>query len=159
MFIVTSIILFIFWIVLSGRFDGFHLTLGVLSSLWVAFISHDLLFQKTEISLLTRCKQIYRFLWYLVWLAGQIFLSNVYVLRLVFLPKIEEALDPTLFKFKTSLKDEFSKFIFANSITLTPGTVTLRITGDEFLVHAISAKLAKSLPGDMEKRIARVFEE
>ena len=47
--------------------------------------------------------------------------------------------------------------MLANSITLTPGTITLLIKDDYFFVHAINKKVAKSLPGTMEQRIAKVF--
>jgi multicomponent Na+:H+ antiporter subunit E len=46
----------------------------------------------------------------------------------------------------------------ANSITLTPGTITIRIEDDIFYVHAINRKAAEGLPGEMEDRLARVFE-
>ena len=158
MFIVTAIALFFFWIILSGQLDAFHLTLGVIASLVTAFFSHDMMFQETSLSLGTRIRHSYRFCLYLIWLSGQILVANIYVLRLVFHPRLKEVLDPQFVTFKTSLTDDFAKFVFANSITLTPGTVTVRITGDEFIVHAISAKIAQSLPGDMERRIADVFE-
>ena len=61
-------------------------------------------------------------------------------------------------RFKTHLKTDFAKWVFANSITLTPGTVTIRIDDDEFYVHAISEYTAKGLEGEMEKRIAAVWE-
>jgi multicomponent Na+:H+ antiporter subunit E len=51
-----------------------------------------------------------------------------------------------------------SKFILANSITLTPGTVTVRVEGSRFLVHALTDSAARGLPGAMEKRIANIFE-
>ncbi len=85
-------------------------------------------------------------------------MANISVLKLVFHPKVNEQITPKIFRFKTSLKDDFSKWVFANSITLTPGTVTIRIEGDEFVCHALTGEMADSLPGDMEKRIAAVFE-
>ena len=47
----------------------------------------------------------------------------------------------------------------ANSITLTPGTITIRIVDGDFYVHAISKEAASGLPGEMEDRIAKVFDE
>jgi len=67
-------------------------------------------------------------------------------------------LSPKMVEFETQLEKEFSKFVLANSITLTPGTVTVRIEGNRFFVHALTDKAATGLPGSMEKRIARIFE-
>ena len=65
---------------------------------------------------------------------------------------------------ETSLKGDFAKFVLANSITLTPGTVTIRIYKDNFIIHAISKKAAGDLEGtksmsEMERRVAWVFEK
>jgi multicomponent Na+:H+ antiporter subunit E len=62
-------------------------------------------------------------------------------------------------RFRTSLQSEFARYVFANSITLTPGTVTLSVDGDKFVVHAISKKVADELPGEMEKRVAKIFDQ
>jgi len=158
LFWLATVILFVLWVLLSGRFDAFHLTLGVISSLFVAFTSRDLLFLQTEQKIPVRVRQAVLLPWYLGWLFYQIILANIYVMILTFHPNVEEALDPRIFRFKTVLKTDFAKFVFATSITLTPGTVTVRVTGDEFIVHAITGRMEAGLPGDMERRIARVFE-
>ena len=67
-------------------------------------------------------------------------------------------IDPTIVTFKTTLKSTLAKVALANSITLTPGTITIRIEGQVFYVHAISRKAAAGLPGEMEERLAKVFE-
>ena len=72
---------------------------------------------------------------------------------------MNELLSPQMVEFDSKLEKEFSKFILANSITLTPGTVTVRVEGSRFLVHSLTAKLAEGLPGVMEKRIANIFEK
>ena len=66
---------------------------------------------------------------------------------------------PQMVRFRTSLRSEFARYVFANSITLTPGTVTLSVEGDKFVVHAISQKVADELPGEMEKRLAKIFDQ
>ena len=66
---------------------------------------------------------------------------------------------PQMVRFRTSLRSEFARYVFANSITLTPGTVTLSVEGDKFVVHAISQKVADELPGEMEKRVAKIFDQ
>ena len=69
-----------------------------------------------------------------------------------------DRIDPTIVTFKTKLKSNIARVALANSITLTPGTITIRIEDDVFYVHAISRKAAAGLPGEMEERLARIFE-
>jgi multicomponent Na+:H+ antiporter subunit E len=154
-YIYTFLIMFGFWIMLSGKFDLFHLTLGVLSSALVSFLSADLLmFKEGKNRLVTGV----RFLMYLPWLLYQIVLSTMHVTFLALHPRMKDQIDPTIVTFKTKLKTNIAKVALANSITLTPGTITVRIEDQVFYVHAISRKAAAGLPGEMEDRLAKVFE-
>jgi len=155
--------MFGFWILFSGKFDLFHLSLGILSCLLVTVISSDLLFKQHQKKFGSRLGELFRFISYCGWLLYQIFLANLHVVGLAVSPrKMEQSLDPHIFTFTTSLQTEFAKFVLASSITLTPGTVTIRVHKNTFFIHAISHKAAGDLPEDemsqMEKRIAWVFE-
>ena len=152
----TFLIMFGFWILLSGKFDLFHLTLGVLSSGLVSLLSADILMfdQEKNDRLATAC----RFFCYIPWLLYQIVLSTLHVTYLALHPRMMDQIDPTIVTFKTKLKGNIAKVALANSITLTPGTITIRVVDDVFYVHAISRKAAAGLPGEMEDRLARVFE-
>jgi multicomponent Na+:H+ antiporter subunit E len=130
-FILSFLILFILWIVFSGRFDGFHITLGLISSAIVAAISGDLMFT-----------------------------SHQPVMYLVFHPKMMELINPQIIEFESRLKSDYARTTFANSITLTPGTITVNVTVlGRFSVHCIDDKSGLSLPGGMEERIVKVFRE
>ncbi len=154
-YIYTFLIMFGFWILLSGKFDLFHLTLGVLSSALVSFLSADLfMYDQGKNRLSTGI----RFLLYIPWLLYQIVLSTLHVTFLALHPKMKDRIDPTIVTFKTKLKTNIAKVALANSITLTPGTITIRIEDDIFYVHAISRKAAAGLPGEMEDRLASIFE-
>ncbi len=161
--IMTFVLMFILWVLMSGLFDAFHLTLGLLSSALVAVLSHNLLFQK-EKPLTERVAEGFRFVSYAIWLLAQITLANLHVIKLALTTRpMDKVLNPYIFTFKTFLKHDFSRFVLANSITLTPGTVTIRVKGDTFYVHAIDEAAAGDLAdeesiSDMERRIARVFE-
>ena len=147
------------WAVFSGKFDTFHLGLGALSSLIVTWLSQDLLFKNREKGLAGRLVEATRFLAYAFWLLWQIILANVHVFKLAMTKEGEKEMSPRVMKFKTKLKTDFAKFVYANSITLTPGTITIQINGNEYLVHAISETVAKDLlTGEMERRVAAVFE-
>jgi len=149
---------------LSGKLDLFHLILGSLSCLFVAVIFSNLLFQEHRKGLMERLAESFRFVSYSGWLLYQIVLANFHVVSLAISPRLmDRYLDPHIFTFTTSLKTDFAKFVLANSITLTPGTVTIRVHKNTFFIHAISIRAAGDLVEDetmseMEKRVAWVFE-
>ena len=157
-FILSFLILFILWIVFSGKFDGFHITLGLISSAIVAAISGDLMFTSSQPRGLFSLW--FRMFAYVPWLMYQIFLANVHVMYLVFHPKMMELINPKIIEFESRLKSDYARTSFANSITLTPGTITVNVTVlGRFSVHCIDDQSGLSLPGDMEERIVKVFRE
>jgi multicomponent Na+:H+ antiporter subunit E len=152
------VILFILWIVFSGRLDGFHILLGLICSAIVAAISGDLMFTSQQPRGLFSLWL--RWFAYIPWLLYQIFLANLHVMYLVFHPKMKELINPKIIEFDSRLKSDYSRWTFANSITLTPGTITVNATVlGRFCVHCIDDKSGESLPGEMETRIAKVFKE
>lgn len=155
--VATFIILFVFWMVMAGKFDLFHAALGVISCLLVTRLSSDLLFKESRKG---RGKEIFRFIVYIPWLIYQIILANLHVVRLALSPNMYDLIDPHLMRFKVNLKSDIAKVTFANSITLTPGTITADIVGDEFVVHALSQAVDDDLmTGEMERRVAHIFSE
>lgn len=154
--IATFVIMLVFWVIMSGMFDGFHLTLGVISCLLVAQFSHSLLFFGRSQSSLAR--QALGLLVYLPWLFWQIILSSADVAKIVLHPRMLELIDPQLIHFKTQLKTGLAKVTFAQSITLTPGTITVTVHEDDFTVYALTRAGAESLPGEMEQRVKRALE-
>ncbi|SMC41972.1 multisubunit sodium/proton antiporter, MrpE subunit [Desulfocicer vacuolatum DSM 3385] len=152
------LILFFFWMIFSGKFDAFHLTLGVLSCSLVAWMAADFLI--TAPSFATIAKQWIGFSKYIPWLLWQIVLANIHVLRLVLSRDMNSRINPQIIKFRSTIKSQMGLVTFANSITLTPGTITVAATtyGD-MAIHAIDNESAAPLPGDMEKRIAKIFGE
>jgi len=157
-FLATFIALFGTWIILSGKFDALHLILGLLSCALVAYISNDLLFPEGKPQGLFL--SVYRFLIYVPWLLYQIWLANLHVLYLTFHPRMMELIDPHIIRFQSKLTKDLSLVTFANSITLTPGTITVSVSVDgDFKVHAIDKISAEALPGEMEERVAKAFGE
>ena len=146
------------WLVFSGQFDGFHVSLGILSCILVTWMSSDLLFPKRDTPLKARWREVWRLPGYMAWLTYQIFVANVHVLRLALHPRGLREVKPRIVRFETKLKTEFARWVFANSITLTPGTVTVKVEGDDFYIHAISRYSALGLEGSMEARIQRIFD-
>lgn len=157
-FVLSTTILFLLWIIFSGRFDTFHLVLGIASSAFVATISGDFIFTSRNPAGLPGLWL--RFAGYIPWLIYQIFLANLHVMYLVFHPKMMDLINPKIIKFDSRLKSDYSRMLFANSITLTPGTITVDVTAlGRFAVHCIDDQSGQALPGKMEEKIADVFGE
>lgn len=157
-FIFTSCILFVTWILLSGKFDLPHLIMGVISSFIVSYVSSDLLF---PVARTTFIRQVWpRFILYIFYLLWKIVLANMHMLYLTFHPKIEKVISPQIIKFQGYLTSDMSITTLANSITLTPGTVTIEVSPDGiFTVHAIDDKTASGLPGTMRDKVAKTYGE
>ncbi|MBI9082247.1 MAG: Na+/H+ antiporter subunit E [Desulfobacterales bacterium] len=157
-FFLTFLVSFATWIVLSGKFDPFHLSLGGISCFIVAWFSGDMLFSPTGLKTLPGVW--IRFILYIPWLIYQIFVANMHVMKLVFHPRMMALIDPKIIRFKSRLTSDMALFVFANSITLTPGTITVfvSVTGI-FTVHVIDEPSGSALPGEMEERVAKIFGE
>lgn len=153
-FLLTAIIMFAFWILLSGEFSLVLILSGIISSLFVAYMSHDLLIGKVGIRFGAR--GFFRFIKYLPWLFWQIILSNVDLVYRTLHPAMP--IDPQIIEFDTKLESDIGIAMLANSITLTPGTVTIAAhKNGKFIVHAIATEPAETLlEGDMQARIKKV---
>jgi len=157
--IVIFFLLLANWIVFSGKFDVFHLGLGIISSLFITWISHDFLFHDRKKSWEERMREAGAFLQYIPWLTVEIIKANLHVFKLAMSRTGYEEVAPRIVTIKTYLKTDFAKFVFANSITLTPGTITMLIRGDVFHVHTMSQFLEDDLlEGAIERKVAEVFE-
>jgi multicomponent Na+:H+ antiporter subunit E len=157
-FVLSFLILFALWVVFSGRFDAFHLIMGLLSSGLVAAISGNLMFTSRK------PRGVFglwlRLAGYIPWLLVQIFIANIHVMLLVFHPKMMNRINPKIIEFDSRLKSDYARMLLANSITLTPGTITVDVTvWGRFSVHCIDDASGKSMPGKMEEKIAEVFGE
>lgn len=148
------ITLTILWLLLSGIFTPLHLLLGLLSIVIVLYISlrMDVLMHKGQ----PLYFRFFRVLQYCFWLIGQILLSNLDVVRRVFSPTLD--IKPILKAIPSLQKTELGRVVYANSITLTPGTVAINIAKNgHVLVHALHADVLADLEeGTMGKRVSRL---
>ncbi|MCP3940621.1 MAG: Na+/H+ antiporter subunit E [Desulfobacteraceae bacterium] len=156
-FLITFVLMFLSWIVLSGKFEPLMLWLGGISSFFVAYFFYDLLFPALGAGYL---KIFIRFIQYCPWLIWEIIKANFHLLYLTFHPRMKDKIDPHIITFKTNLKSDIAITTLANAITLTPGTITVTADSDGvFKVHSIDRESAAALPGIMLKKVARVFGE
>ena len=146
-----ALVLFALWLLLSGHYVPLLLGLGALSALLVVTIAlrMDVLDREGyPIHLSPKA------LLYWPWLGWEIVKSNVDVARRILSPTLP--ISPTVIRLKASQKSELGKVIYANSITLTPGTVSIDIDGDKIEVHALTREAAQALrTGDMDRRVTR----
>jgi multicomponent Na+:H+ antiporter subunit E len=156
-FVITFLIMAGIWIMIAGKYDLFHSTLGLISCLLVTYLSSDLLFPTPPSGLI---RQWARFAAYIPWLIVEIFKSGLHMTYLVFHPRMMDLIDPHIVRFRSKLKSDLALVTFANSITLTPGTITVYVSIDgDFKVHAIDRPCGDSLPGTMQEKVAETFGE
>ena len=154
-YFITFSLLLPFWLLLSGHYDLFHISIGIGCCALISLLSADLLFDSASGA--THHLIIGKFLLYIPWLVYQIILANIAVVKLVLSPKLK--IDPRVFICKTTLKSDVAKTTYGNSITLTPGTITIDIKDDTLYVHALAGNFADDLlTGEMEKRISNIFQ-
>jgi multicomponent Na+:H+ antiporter subunit E len=155
-----ALLLFAFWVVLSGKFDAFHLSIGAASAVCIALGTQPLLLRTPAIVPDARhplsAISWGRLLLYIPWLAWQVVLSSLQVAWVVLHPKMP--ISPCIVQFETPLPHELARLTLANSITLTPGTITLDVDGDTFVVHALTTGSALALTprtgqGRMQHRV------
>ncbi len=146
------VVLYGLWLLLSGHWhDPFLLGLGVVSAALTVFVAwrmEGLDHEGVPVSVVARA------LAYWPWLLWQIVLANFQVARRILDPG---RIDPRMAWVPASQATDRGRVIYANSITLTPGTVSVQVAGDRILVHALEAGSIDDLrAGEMDRRVAWV---
>jgi multicomponent Na+:H+ antiporter subunit E len=149
--------MFAFWMILSGKFDLFHITAGIISSLAVALFSGKFILSNPTdrggVGI-----EIYRFSRYTLWLIYQIFISGIDVTKRVF--KVKMPINPGIIKCRPKLESDVALTMLANSITLTPGTMTVDISDGEIFIHCLAIEDEQKLiesEADFEAHIIRLL--
>jgi multicomponent Na+:H+ antiporter subunit E len=140
--IIMFILLLLFWFVLSFKIDLTIAIIGLLVSASVCFLNYDLVFNHSEATKLT-FKFIYRLIVLFFVLVFNIAKSNVEVAKIVLSKKMP--IDPGFVKIKNPLKRELNQALFANAITLTPGTLTVDMDADEIVIHGLVKDSVKNI--------------
>jgi multicomponent Na+:H+ antiporter subunit E len=137
------------WFSLSGQTAPLFLGLGVVSVILTVWLVVRLHILDRDASPYHRFAQL---LIYLVWLIFQIVRANLSVIARVLGPR--SAIDPAIVRVRTNARTDLGKTLFANAITLTPGTVTVDVNGDRVVVHALVSRNAAIDAFDSIDRIA-----
>jgi multicomponent Na+:H+ antiporter subunit E len=159
-FLYLFVFLMLVWLALTASVEFEELSAGILISFMFSFFLNKTYF---EIGLpKLSIKKVIFFLFYIFVLLWEIAKANIDVAYRVLNPKMP--IRPGIVVVKTNLKQKLSKVILANSITLTPGTFTLDILGDNLLVHWINVKTedtemaTKVIARKFEKYLRMIFE-
>ena len=155
-----SLVYFSLWVIFNGRITFEIIIAGVILSLMLdVFVKKTLRIRFTGASFF-RCFFAFvnlmpQILVYILVLMIEIIRANFAIIKLVLAPEIE--VEPCIVKFNTSLKTEAARIALANSITLTPGTITVSLEGNELLVHALNRDIAHGIEGSIfEKLLTRM---
>lgn len=141
-----------FWLGMSGQSSSLLLGMGAASIVLTMILAYRLDIIDREAGAYVRIVPV---LLYLPWLIKEIIIANWRVIKACVTADLD--INPALVKLKSECQSDLAKVVFANSITLTPGTVTVDIDGDKFLVHALYEEDAG--PGafdEMDRRSRRV---
>lgn len=126
--------LFGFWLALSGHYTPLLLSFGVVSCVLVVYLC-------VRMDVVDHEGVPYHVTWrliaYVPWLLKEIFIANFEVAKVILDPKLP--ISPRMVLFHGSQETDLGRAVYANSITLTPGTITTGVEGNEFQIHALRA--------------------
>jgi multicomponent Na+:H+ antiporter subunit E len=142
---------FLIWLLMSASLNLFHVALGLLAAFGVAWFNTDRSVSRFAILRL-------RIVWYFLWLVGRILQSGFHLSVLILHPALP--IDPKLIRYRTKLRKESGIVLLGNSITLTPGTITVESNSQELVVHAMDDISAADVTSRrFEQQIAGLFAE
>lgn len=145
------LVLYAFWLLLSGYFTAFLMIVGVACAIGVTLLARRMAVVDHEGHPIHLS---WRVIGYWPWLFKEIAKSAWDVSRIILDPRLP--ISPTLLRVTTSQKSTVGVVTYANSITLTPGTISVEVGEGEILVHALTHDGAQSLQeGEMDRRVRR----
>jgi multicomponent Na+:H+ antiporter subunit E len=148
--IITAVLIYIYWLLLSGHTEPLLLSLGIVSTLLTVILATRMRVIDKESYPVEQLPRLFK---YFVFLGKEIVLANIDVIKRILKPG--RSISPHVVELIAKQPSDLGKVIYANSITLTPGTVTMDVKGNQLKVHALSREAADDLAtGRMAKAIA-----
>lgn len=147
-------LLFGFWVLLNGQFTLEIAIVGaiVCAALYAFMCTYMGYSPRQEWKIARRIPRILRYFCYLV---GEVFKSSFAVIKLIWSPKL--VVEPEVTSFHTRLRSDAGKVVLANSITMTPGTITVDVQDDKFLIHCLDISFDVGKEGfEMEDRVMSI---
>jgi len=149
------ILLILFWIILNGRVTAEILITGAVITAAVGLLVRALFGYGLRDDLSALKKTPY-FILFILLVFREVLKANLAVMRLI--PKGEARLSPVMVTFHTDLRTDMCRYLFANSITITPGTITVSADGDKFTVHCLSRSLLDTSDSNQILRVLKKLE-
>jgi multicomponent Na+:H+ antiporter subunit E len=141
-FIFVSVLLFCFWFLMSPELTVRNFAFGIFSACGITYYWRSDLFERGN-RMGFNLRQVYLLGNYLLHLVYNVILANIHVAMIVLNPRLP--VSPGFIQVKTKLEYDLPKFLYANSITLTPGTITVNLKDDRLLIHAITEEAARDV--------------
>ena len=152
------LVYFSLWIIFNGRITFEILAVGILISFLLdLFVKKFLKINLTGATFIKFLKILPEILIYSIILLIEIIKANFSIMKIIIAGQI--SVEPCLVRFKSKLKTHAARVALANSITLTPGTITIELKDNEFLVHALTREMAEGLQGSLFEKILNRMEE
>ena len=136
------LLFFLIWIIFNGQITWEIAAFGIVVSAFMYVFICRFMGYKPRMDLLL-AKKFFLILQYVYVLIKEIIKANYAVIKMIMSSRYE--MEPTVVRFKTNLKTTPARILLANSITLTPGTITISLEGDEYIVHCLDRELAKEM--------------
>ena len=150
------ILLLLFWIILNGKITAEILIFGVVLSAAVFWFMCKYLEYSPRYEIFV-AKNLPWILLYFFVLIIEIFKAAITVYKRVYSRKIE--IQPQMVFFDVDIKSEFLRFVLANSITITPGTITVDVDDNHFCVHALDYTIAEGVEDSVFIKLLKKMEE
>ncbi len=150
------IVFFLMWLIFNGKVTWEIVLIGLAVAAFLyaficAFMDYGI---KKDIMVIRKSLRIIQYVAVLVW---EIIKANASVMHMILSPRFQN--EPVLMQFKTDLKTKTARALLANSITLTPGTITVSLEEDVYTVHCLDKSLAEGIDNSVFVRMLKKMEE
>ncbi len=149
------VIFFLVWVIFNGQFTAEIAAFGIViaGAMYWFFCKFFDYSPRYDLFLCKKAPLLLQYLFTLVW---EILKANLIVFRMIYSAEYE--LEPAVIHFKTDLHSTFARVLLANSITLTPGTITVALTGNEYTVHCLDKELAEGISSSVFVKLLKKLE-
>ncbi len=149
------LLLFALWLLLNGKFTLEICAFGIVIVVLLAVLSFVLFgyTPKKEWRLYTKLPLFLAYIAVLVW---EVLKANAILIKIILHKK--RKVTPALVTFHVDFRTEFARYMLANSITLTPGTITVETDGNEFTVHCLDEKMIEGAETGIFVRLLKKLE-
>ncbi|MDE7249340.1 MAG: Na+/H+ antiporter subunit E [Lachnospiraceae bacterium] len=149
------LLFFLIWVIFNGQLTWEIAAFGVVIAAVMYLFICKFMGYKPEMDLIL-CRKLFLILQYVFILVKEIVKANYTVIKMIMSSRYE--IEPVIVRFKTDLKTAPARILLANSITLTPGTITVSLEGDEYVVHCLDKELAKGINSSIFVTLLRQLE-